>query len=86
MNKQEKQDRLAREWERQVEDVRQANKRVTTQEVARPIRDDRAMVAAAPSSREVEKAKGAFKSAGLGYALAALAPLVVAIIRGILGV
>lgn len=35
---------------------------------------------------EVEKAKGAFKSAGLGYALAALAPLVVAIIRGILGV
>jgi hypothetical protein len=35
---------------------------------------------------EVEKAKGAFKSAGLGYALAALAPLVVSIITGILGV
>jgi hypothetical protein len=35
---------------------------------------------------EVEKAKGAFKSAGLGYALAALAPLVVSIIKGILGV
>jgi hypothetical protein len=35
---------------------------------------------------EVEKAKGSFKSAGLGYALAALAPLVVSIIKGILGV
>jgi hypothetical protein len=35
---------------------------------------------------EVEKAKGAFKSAGLGYALAALAPLVVAILKGILGI
>jgi hypothetical protein len=35
---------------------------------------------------EMEKAKGSFKSAGLGYALAALAPLVVAIIKGILGV
>ena len=35
---------------------------------------------------EVEKAKGAFKSAGIGYALAALAPIVVAIIKGILGI
>lgn len=35
---------------------------------------------------EMEKAKGSFKSAGLGYALAALAPLAVAIIKGILGV
>jgi TRAP-type C4-dicarboxylate transport system permease small subunit len=35
---------------------------------------------------EVEKAKGSFKSAGVGYALAALAPLVVAILKGILGI
>jgi hypothetical protein len=35
---------------------------------------------------EVEKAKAAFKSAGVGYALAALAPIVVAIIKGILGI
>jgi len=35
---------------------------------------------------EVEKAKGSFKSAGAGYALAALAPLVVQILKGILGV
>ncbi len=35
---------------------------------------------------EVEKAKGSFKSAGIGYALAALAPVVVAIIKGILGI
>jgi Type IV secretion system pilin len=35
---------------------------------------------------EVEKAKSAFKSAVLGYALAALAPVVVAILQGILGV
>lgn len=34
---------------------------------------------------EIEKAKTAFKSAGVGYALAALAPLVVAILRGIVG-
>lgn len=34
---------------------------------------------------EVEKAKQAFKSAGFGYALAALAPLVVEILRGIVG-
>ncbi|GAA1895337.1 pilin [Streptantibioticus ferralitis] len=34
---------------------------------------------------EVEKAKTAFKSAGLGYALAALAPLVVQILKGIVG-
>jgi hypothetical protein len=35
---------------------------------------------------EVEKAKGSFKSAGLGYALAALAPIVVAILKSILGI
>jgi len=35
---------------------------------------------------EVEKAKIAFKSAGWGFALAALAPLVVEILKGIVGV
>jgi hypothetical protein len=35
---------------------------------------------------EIEKAKGSFKSAVLGYALAALAPVVVLIVKGILGV
>ncbi|MFC8429296.1 pilin [Streptomyces sp. NPDC057253] len=34
---------------------------------------------------EVEKAKIAFKSAGWGYGLAALAPLVVEILKGIVG-
>lgn len=34
---------------------------------------------------EVEKAKTCFKSAGWGYALAALAPLVVEILKGIVG-
>jgi hypothetical protein len=34
---------------------------------------------------EVEKAKSAFKSAGYGYGLAALAPLVVEILKGIVG-
>lgn len=34
---------------------------------------------------EVGKAKEAFKSAGMGYVLAALAPLVVQILRGIVG-
>jgi hypothetical protein len=34
---------------------------------------------------EVEKAKGAFKSAGWGYGLAMLAPLVVQILKGIVG-
>ncbi|WP_425838398.1 pilin [Streptomyces fractus] len=34
---------------------------------------------------EVEKAKSAFKSAGWGYGLAALAPLVVEILKGIVG-
>jgi hypothetical protein len=34
---------------------------------------------------EQEKAKEAFKSAGIGYALAALAPLVVTILKGIVG-
>jgi chloramphenicol 3-O-phosphotransferase len=35
---------------------------------------------------EVEKAKQAFKSAGWGYGLAALAPVVVEILKGIVGV
>jgi Type IV secretion system pilin len=35
---------------------------------------------------EIEKAKGALKSAVLGYALAALAPIVVMIVKGILGI
>ncbi|WP_327397018.1 pilin [Streptomyces phaeochromogenes] len=34
---------------------------------------------------EVEKAKTAFKSAGWGYGLAALAPLVVEVLKGIVG-
>ncbi|MEU5698668.1 pilin [Streptomyces aurantiacus] len=34
---------------------------------------------------EVEKAKTAFKSAGWGYGLAALAPMVVQILKGIVG-
>lgn len=34
---------------------------------------------------EVEKAKSAFRSAGWGYGLAALAPLVVEILKGIVG-
>ncbi|MFJ4790048.1 pilin [Streptomyces sp. NPDC088794] len=34
---------------------------------------------------EVEKAKTSFKSAGWGYGLAALAPLVVQILKGIVG-
>lgn len=40
---------------------------------------------AAGDPGEVEKAKTAFKSAGYGYALAALAPLVVEILKGIVG-
>jgi hypothetical protein len=35
---------------------------------------------------ELEKAKTAFRGAGVGYALAALAPLVVTVLQGILGV
>jgi hypothetical protein len=35
---------------------------------------------------EIEKAKGSLKSAILGYALAALAPMVVLIVKGILGI
>lgn len=35
---------------------------------------------------EVERAKGALKSAGIGYALALLAPVLLQILRGILGV
>ncbi|MFC5059843.1 pilin [Saccharothrix xinjiangensis] len=34
---------------------------------------------------EQEKAKQAFKSAGIGYGLAALAPLVVSVLKGIVG-
>jgi hypothetical protein len=42
-------------------------------------------VVAAGDPGEVEKAKTAFKSAALGYALAALAPLVVSVLKGIVG-
>jgi hypothetical protein len=35
---------------------------------------------------EVEKAKGSFKSAIIGYGLAALAPIVVTIVKSILGI
>ncbi len=42
-------------------------------------------VMAAGNLAEVEKAKSAFKSAGIGYALAALAPLVVAVLQQIVG-
>jgi len=42
-------------------------------------------VLAAGDPGEVEKAKTAFKSAGIGYALAALAPLVVTVLQGIVG-
>jgi hypothetical protein len=34
---------------------------------------------------EIEKAKTAFKAAGIGYGLAALAPLVVTVLKGIVG-
>ncbi|MFD7659820.1 pilin [Actinosynnema sp. NPDC059797] len=34
---------------------------------------------------EQEKARQAFRSAGIGYALAALAPLVVSVLQGIVG-
>ncbi|GLY71680.1 hypothetical protein Atai01_82990 [Amycolatopsis taiwanensis] len=34
---------------------------------------------------EIEKAKTAFKAAGIGYALAALAPVVVTVLQGIVG-
>ena len=34
---------------------------------------------------EVEKAKTAFKSAGIGYALAVLAPVVVAVLKSLVG-
>jgi hypothetical protein len=42
-------------------------------------------VMAAGNPGEVEKAKTAFKSAGIGYGLAALAPLVVTVLKGIVG-
>jgi uncharacterized integral membrane protein len=34
---------------------------------------------------EIEKAKTAFRAAGIGYGLAALAPLVVTVLKGIVG-
>jgi hypothetical protein len=34
---------------------------------------------------EIEKAKSAFRGAGIGYGLAVLAPLVVSVLRGIVG-
>jgi len=34
---------------------------------------------------EVEKAKSAFRNAGIGFALAALAPVLVAVLQGIVG-
>src|SRR2546423_707247 len=34
---------------------------------------------------EIEKAKTAFKAAGIGYSLAALAPLIVTVLQGIVG-
>jgi hypothetical protein len=42
-------------------------------------------VMAAGDPGEVEKAKTAFKSAAIGYGLAALAPLVVTVLKGIVG-
>lgn len=42
-------------------------------------------VMAAGDPGEVQKAKIAFKSAGIGYGLAALAPLVVTVLKGIVG-
>ncbi|HTZ44874.1 MAG TPA: pilin [Jatrophihabitans sp.] len=42
-------------------------------------------VMAAGDPGEVAKAKIAFKSAAIGYALAALAPLVVTVLKGIVG-
>jgi hypothetical protein len=42
-------------------------------------------VMAAGDPVEVEKAKTAFKSAAIGYALAALAPLVVSVLKGFVG-
>jgi len=42
-------------------------------------------VIAAGDPGEVEKAKTAFKSAGWGYGLAALAPMVVEVLKGIVG-
>lgn len=42
-------------------------------------------IAAGGDPGEVEKAKGAFKAAGIGFSLAALAPLFVRILQGIVG-
>jgi succinate dehydrogenase hydrophobic anchor subunit len=43
-------------------------------------------VLAAGDPSEIERAKGALKSAAVGYALAVLAPVLMAALRGILGV
>ncbi len=42
-------------------------------------------VLAAGDPAEVEKAKTCFKSAGMGYCLAVLAPVVVAVLKGLVG-
>ena len=42
-------------------------------------------VLAAGDPGEVEKAKTAFRSAGIGYGLATLAPLIVEVLKGIVG-
>jgi succinate dehydrogenase hydrophobic anchor subunit len=42
-------------------------------------------LAASGDPGEIEKAKGSFKSAGIGFGLAALAPVVVAILKGLVG-
>jgi hypothetical protein len=34
---------------------------------------------------EVEKAKGALKSAGIGYMLAVMAPVIVGVLKGLVG-
>ena len=43
-------------------------------------------ITAAGDPSELERAKGSFKSAALGYALAILAPVFMAALKGILGV
>jgi hypothetical protein len=43
-------------------------------------------LAAGGDPGEVEKAKGALKNAGIGYALALLAPVLLSILQSILGV
>ena len=43
-------------------------------------------LAAGGDPGEVERAKGALRSAGIGYALALLAPVILAVLKSILGV